>query len=194
MLLLEVLLEMSMHDARQLIASYIPDFPMNAVTPEAVSRARRQLAKRFHPDRGGDEVEMKRVNDALDVLEKDEGGAVRGEPPFWANRGWTKDPNRPKRHRNPEDAKRLFVVFGISRNANSFGLRGVIIVAENGEAWQIGVGSLYANDLSKGSRLWVTMSDGTPDRIRREMGGEISFEIPERIKDAPQDLVDGLFR
>lgn len=37
-------------------------------TPEQIKRAHRELMKTHHPDRGGDEVTAKRLNEAKDVL------------------------------------------------------------------------------------------------------------------------------
>lgn len=44
--------------------------PGEVVTEEAIKARKRELAKRYHPDRGGDPSQMARVNDAADVLLK----------------------------------------------------------------------------------------------------------------------------
>jgi DnaJ-class molecular chaperone with C-terminal Zn finger domain len=44
--------------------------PPNA-TPEQIKRRYRQLAKRYHPDRGGDQREMQRIISAYEFLKKE---------------------------------------------------------------------------------------------------------------------------
>lgn len=43
--------------------------PANA-TPEQIKHRYRQLAKRYHPDRGGDQREMQRIISAYEFLKK----------------------------------------------------------------------------------------------------------------------------
>lgn len=45
--------------------------PANA-TPEQIKRRYRSLAKRYHPDRGGDPREMQRIIAAYELLSKDQ--------------------------------------------------------------------------------------------------------------------------
>jgi len=44
--------------------------PVNA-TPEQIKHRYRQLAKRYHPDRGGDQREMQRIISAYEFLKKE---------------------------------------------------------------------------------------------------------------------------
>ena len=45
--------------------------PSNA-TPEQIKRRYRTLAKRYHPDRGGDQREMQRIIAAYELLSKEQ--------------------------------------------------------------------------------------------------------------------------
>ena len=44
--------------------------PLHA-TPEQIKRRYRQLAKRYHPDRGGDQREMQKIIQAYEFLKKE---------------------------------------------------------------------------------------------------------------------------
>ncbi|HLZ60815.1 MAG TPA: J domain-containing protein [Ktedonosporobacter sp.] len=45
--------------------------PLNA-TPQQIKRRYRSLAKRYHPDRGGDQRQMQRIIAAYELLMKDQ--------------------------------------------------------------------------------------------------------------------------
>jgi hypothetical protein len=50
---------------------------------------------------------------------------------------------------------RLYRVFRISENTNSFGLRGVWIMRRNGEAWELGMSHLNLEKVRKGAIMKV---------------------------------------
>lgn len=81
----------------------------------------------------------------------------------------------------PEKTIKEFKVVSLSKNLNSFGLRGMILMAQDGEAWQVA-----ANDLN-------VKKHGEIVRVP-SFGGSVSFshlgyEIPERLTDAPPNVV-----
>lgn len=82
---------------------------------------------------------------------------------------------------------KTFIVAAISDNANSFGLRGVVIIAQDGQSYQLGVS--YINLPKKGQRL----------NARVNAHGKLvdipsmSYEIPQQLKNAPASLAQSLF-
>lgn len=66
----------------------------------------------------------------------------------------------------------------ISRNTNAFGLYGVILVAKDGESWEVGSNSLSLP--FQGQVLTCKMSTGQPRMF------ELGFEIPRRLPDLPE--------
>lgn len=78
-----------------------------------------------------------------------------------------------------------FKVASVSSNHNSFGLRGMILVAQDGEAWEVA-----ANDINVGKKGDVvsvpynTIFPNEPDFSGR------GYEIPHRLQpDAPAGVV-----
>jgi len=82
----------------------------------------------------------------------------------------------------PERTAKEFKVASVSENRNSFGLRGMILVARDGEAWQVAANNL--NEKKKGEILKVPSFGGKVDFSYLE------FEIPERVVDAPPGVVE----
>jgi hypothetical protein len=81
-----------------------------------------------------------------------------------------------------------FKVVNVSNNTNSFGLYGVVILAKSGKAFEIGVGSLYKP--KAGQMLNATLTEsGNLDNIEG-----ISYEIPRMLEDAPQYVVDEVYK
>ena len=76
---------------------------------------------------------------------------------------------------------RDYIVVTVSKNINSFGLYGVIIVAKSGEAWEIGSNALHLPE--RGKVLHCRVDTGVPCL------GELGFEIPTRLADMPENLV-----
>lgn len=76
-----------------------------------------------------------------------------------------------------------FKVLTISGNTNAFGLRGVVMIAKDGEAWQVG-----SNDLNLPEK-------GQVIRITDDNFAIHGFEIPERLSPkAPPEVVDEVWR
>lgn len=82
----------------------------------------------------------------------------------------------------PERTAKEFKVASVSSNRNSFGLRGMILVARDGEAWQVAANNL--NERKKGTVLRVPAFGGKADFSHLE------FEVPERVSDAPPGVVE----
>jgi len=86
--------------------------------------------------------------------------------------------------------KKLFLVASVSSNCNSFGLRGMILMARDGETWQVGANSLNVKE--KGDALAVPMTPAkmfTYDGDLANWSG-FGFEIPRRLPDAPSNVVE----
>lgn len=84
-----------------------------------------------------------------------------------------------------------FKVASISSNPNSFGLHGHIMVAEDGESWQVGrtVSGSYPASWQKGQVVEVPLKDDPIRHITAPAWDEIHCEIPERMPDAPANVV-----
>ena len=71
---LKAIWDNSVNPARPLLerqqALRVLGLPPNA-TPQQIKRRYRTLAKRYHPDRGGDQREMQRIIAAYECLKKD---------------------------------------------------------------------------------------------------------------------------
>jgi DnaJ-domain-containing protein 1 len=71
---LKALWENGVNPARPILerqqALRVLGLPPNA-TPQQIKRRYRTLAKRYHPDRGGDQKEMQRIIAAYECLKKD---------------------------------------------------------------------------------------------------------------------------
>lgn len=76
-----------------------------------------------------------------------------------------------------------FKVASVSDNLNSFGLTGMILMAVDGEAWEVGASSFYVK--KKGDVVQVPVV-GKSGRNFASLG----FEIPRRLPDAPPGVVD----
>lgn len=76
-----------------------------------------------------------------------------------------------------------FTVASVSENCNSFGLTGMILMARDGEAWEVGASSLYVK--AKGDIVQVPIV-GKAGRNFASLG----FEIPTRLPDAPAGVVE----
>ncbi|MDA3780336.1 MAG: hypothetical protein PF487_09005 [Bacteroidales bacterium] len=81
-----------------------------------------------------------------------------------------------------------FKVVTVSSNTNSFGLRGFICVARDGDAFQAATNSLDVPKKDMILRMPIIMDkDGKPtNRINYVLGG---FEIPEKLDNCPADAV-----
>lgn len=77
--------------------------------------------------------------------------------------------------------RRPFLVAAVSSNTNSFGLYQHVLVHESGEAW-VGHAS-QLNRKPKGSTIQLDTANFA----------EHGFEIPNRLPDAPQGVLQELF-
>lgn len=90
----------------------------------------------------------------------------------------------------PTPAVKTFRVAAVSSNSNSFGLHGHILIAEDGEAWEVarsrGPGNLPCWPWEKGDDVIVHMKPAP------HWAG-LGCEIPRRLPDAPTKVVAELF-
>ena len=81
-----------------------------------------------------------------------------------------------------------FKVASVSLNNNSFGLAGVILMATDGEAWEVGANHLYKP--VKGDIIWASI---TVNEAGERIGGidwqGKFFEIPRQLPKAPQAVI-----
>jgi hypothetical protein len=69
---------------------------------------------------------------------------------------------------------KTFRVAAISTNTNAFGLRGVLLVAQDHQAFEVGVNHLGIETITKGASFDCVVTDGMITKA------PFSFEIPER--------------
>lgn len=74
-----------------------------------------------------------------------------------------------------------FKVVAVSANTNSFGLRGVVLLARDGTTYQVG-----ANHLHEPQQGQVINVPGEVDNLN---WGHVGCEIPERLADAPPAVI-----
>ena len=79
-----------------------------------------------------------------------------------------------------------FRVAAVSDNQNAFGLKQCVLVAKDGLAFKACKSAMFAPE--KGETVRVLQSKGEVLSF-----AQCSFEIPERIKDAPQEVVDEIW-
>ena len=83
--------------------------------------------------------------------------------------------------------RKAFKVAAVSTNRNSFGLRSMVVVAQDGEAYR-----LLSNDINlkrEGGVLSVDQSDGSWDF------SSLGYEVPERLQPDPSaDLVKEIWK
>lgn len=87
---------------------------------------------------------------------------------------------RGRSRRNPVKKAKHFIVVTVSKNTNSFGLRGMILMARDGEAWQVGASHL--NVKKPGDLVRVPVSVGP---VREASWASLGYEIPNRLQRAP---------
>ncbi len=81
---------------------------------------------------------------------------------------------------------KLFKVASVSENTNSFGLWGMILMAEDGETWEVAANSL--NKKTKGDLINVPLTDEG-----RAYFATLGFEIPTPRGIAPPAVVKEVF-
>ena len=82
---------------------------------------------------------------------------------------------------------KVFKVIGVSRNTNSFGLYGHMLMAKDGEAWSAGASIHNKKKTGDLVHLFYTKPDGN------EFDWAGQFEIPERLPDCPKDLINSFW-
>lgn len=82
---------------------------------------------------------------------------------------------------------KAFKVASVSSNRNSFGLQGVILVAEDGEAFE--VGASYLHGVKKSDVVLVPTSDEHGHNF-----AQLGFEIPRQLPQAPPEVVAEVWR
>ena len=83
-------------------------------------------------------------------------------------------------------ATKRFKVVSVSSNTNSFGLSGIVLVAEDGEAFEA-AHNQHVAPLAKGGL--VTLSIRQPGATGTDRYGWAGFEIPRRLPAAPAEVV-----
>jgi len=84
-----------------------------------------------------------------------------------------------------------FKVIAITSNTNSFGLRQCVLVAKNGLAYKACANSI--NMPKQGSVITIPYQGGSGDIGDAPITLSFAhkgFEIPERIEDAPREVID----
>lgn len=80
--------------------------------------------------------------------------------------------------RNAPKVKRYAVV-AVSDNRNAFGLKGVVMVALDGEAWE----GAKSSPPAVGEILEIPVNRGYTEL------GQAGYELPRRLEDAPHEIV-----
>lgn len=82
--------------------------------------------------------------------------------------------------------RKVFTIASVSSNANSFGLYGHILVARDGEAWEVGLN--YLNKRTKGTQIVMPLDNGGGPRWAL-----IGAEIPKLLPKAPKAVLREVF-
>ena len=85
------------------------------------------------------------------------------------------------------NVEKEFKVVSVSSNTNSFGLYGVIMIARDGEAYEIAVGSLY-----KPNRGDIIIKDSILNPEYKQISYSfrgISYELPRNLPEAPKEVI-----
>lgn len=91
------------------------------------------------------------------------------------------DPN----NQPPSNPTKVFKVASVSSNANSFGLTGHVLVAKDGDAWEVGRSRGSWNDpWDRGTSVTVKLDDNG-----RPQWAGMGVEIPKRLSPAPPEVV-----
>lgn len=91
----------------------------------------------------------------------------------------------------PRSFTKEFKVVAISSNTNSFGLRGVVMVARDGEAWQVGASTI--NLPRKDAMVTLKFNEDPKGGLQEYPEFPFNCEIPERKPDPPAELLKEFF-
>jgi hypothetical protein len=81
-----------------------------------------------------------------------------------------------------------FIVASISKNANSFGLAGHVLVARSGEAYEVGRSVCHPEPWKQGQVVDV------PTSYNRPQWAQVGVEIPRPLEKAPPKVVAELWK
>jgi hypothetical protein len=81
---------------------------------------------------------------------------------------------------------KCFKVAAASVNVNGFGLRGMVLIAQDGEAWSVAANELHVRN--KGDEIRVPLDDNL-----RPQWGRLHYEIPQRMSPAPVEVVNDVW-
>jgi len=87
-----------------------------------------------------------------------------------------------------------FKVVSRSQNTNSFGLYGLILVARDGEAWEVGANHLNVKDKNEFVNQVVTVDVDTNGDKRVVATTFPQFEIPRKLEKCPADVLAEIFQ
>lgn len=85
--------------------------------------------------------------------------------------------------------QKQFKVVAVSSNTNSFGLYGMILMAKDGEAYEVAVNEIYKKN--KNDIVCLPMKNGKTNLLG---DCQISFEIPRKLPNAPQKVIDEVWQ
>jgi len=83
-----------------------------------------------------------------------------------------------------------FKVAAVSSNANSFGLRGMVVVARDGEAWELAANSLNVKSAGESVIAKITLDDDK-NRTGIQWG---TYELPRQLPSAPKAVVAEIWK
>lgn len=84
---------------------------------------------------------------------------------------------------------KAFKVVSVSKNPNNFGLHGHVLVAQDGEAWEVGRSRGAWNDpWDQGATIHIGL-----DKNGRPNWSKMSVEIPRQLPTAPPDVVSEIW-
>lgn len=87
-----------------------------------------------------------------------------------------------------DDQKKAFVVAIVSSNPNSFGLHGFVLIAKDGEAWEVAGNYLKVKELPVGTVINLQIMPNNEPAFARH-----GFEILHKLDKAPQGVVDEIW-
>lgn len=145
---------------------------------EIIAKLRGALA------RSGSWTEKQRLTAELKRL-----GALQSASGSWRKTSRKRSKNR-RRARNSARRTRDYKVVSVSSNTNSFGLRGVVLMSRQGDAWEIGASSHGSRAVpSQGSIVSVPVDhSGLPDFSAK------GWEIPRRLGKPPAKVVRAVWK
>lgn len=85
--------------------------------------------------------------------------------------------------------QKLIKVVSISSNANSFGLKGHVLVAKDGEAWEVGRSAYTTEPYKVGDIITVEYPDTMKPEARSPLWYRGGFEIPRKLDTCPPKLL-----